>query len=209
MSSSWLLVQGLFAAVAWGFSARSVVRSSRSAGSVQPALADALHEIAQRPTAEGDLARFAQALGGPVQTLLDGPSTEADPEQWALRAQRAYGLEQTPVRALRGLATMGTTLGLLAAVATLRAGLEAPNSDAVRSVATAAFDSAVLGFVTALPCWSALAASRLYDRRTWQGLDRAVVALAGGALSSDAELGQVATGLPEGRRDVDANEARG
>lgn len=179
MSAGWITMQLSYAAVSWSISAGAVYRAAFNAGTAGPGLEAAIESLTARPDRESAVASFAGALGeGPVRALLDGGYDDSSAEQWALRVDRAQADYAVAVRTLRGLATMGTTLGLLAAIATMRAGLEAPHAEAVRTVANAAFDSAVLGFVSALPCWAALALARTHDRRTYQSLGRAAVALA-------------------------------
>ena len=59
-----------------------------------------------------------------------------------LAAQDALAFVAPPVRTLRGLATVGTTLGLLAAAASLRAGLDRGTAASMEWAAARAFDSA-------------------------------------------------------------------
>ncbi len=81
-------------------------------------------------------------------------------------------------RSLRGLATVSTTVGLLLATAMLRTVLGGTTGVSPSVGAGRAMDSAVLGLLTAMPCWTAVALCRKRLRAARGELDLAVGALA-------------------------------
>jgi hypothetical protein len=173
----WLLAQCVFAAFAWTLAARAVHRVAFFGGYAGKGLAATIRELRVGGRAS-EVPKLAEQFGEtPLTSLLQLDADRVSAEELVSTAQEILPAIAPPIRVLRGLATIGTTLGLLAAVATLRQALDVGAATAMERAAAQAFDSAVAGFVTALPCWTAVALCR---RRTWQTyaeLDLVVLAM--------------------------------
>lgn len=212
--SLWLVLQVLYASVAWYFAARAVHRTAYFSGEVGEPLAATVREL-RRVGRAADVARLGAALEpSPAGVLLADDTEYVSAEELVAESERTLAARTPPDRMLRGLATVGTTLGLLAAIAALRTGLNAgPGAPFDRAVGNA-LDSAVAGFVTALPCWTAVGLCRTSVRRARRGLEQLVVAMrsdvpaAGGAPdTSAADVSNPATARGVGADDpVDGSE---
>lgn len=170
MSVAWTVVQILYAAGAWGLALRSVYHAARLRGLLGERLVEALLKLRSRGDYEAG--QLAALLREPALSALEDAAEQSAPELLVSRAQSLLGLAAPPMRLLRTLATVGTSLGFLGAVITLHGAIQGPMTSAGVGALTVAraFDSAVLGFVTGLPCWGAL----LVCRREHQTLRRAL-----------------------------------
>lgn len=177
----WLVAQTVFAAVAWYLSARAVVRVFAFAGYAGRPLAVTIQELRERGRGS-EVHRLAELLdAAPLEAFFDIDPDRLSAEELISRAQRVLAQVAPPIRLLRGLATVATTLGLLAAVASLRSGLEAGTVAAMQTAATRALDSAVVGFVTGLPCWTAVGLCRKRAWQTYSEFDLVLLALRSGS----------------------------
>ena len=158
----WLWLQGAYALAAWAYSVRVVARVASLAGAIDGGVIEAVRALRQR--------------GEGLDALIACDELHPD-VQWVLRAGREDELATDrmelvlaktapPSLTLRGLATIGTSLGLLGAIVTLR-GVIGGGGGAAK-----AFESALLGFVTAIPVWSALALAGQRSRRTARQCER-------------------------------------
>lgn len=158
----WLWLQGVYALAAWAYSVRVVARVASLAGAIDGGVIEAVRAL--RRQGEGlDALIASDELHPDVQWVLCAAregELATDRMEWVL-ARTA-----PPSLALRGLATIGTSLGLLGAIVTLR-GVIGGGGGAAR-----AFESALLGFVTAIPVWSALALAAQRSRRTARQCER-------------------------------------
>lgn len=172
-----LVAQILYASIAWWFCARSVWRTETFAASSGRNLAGTLREL-RAACRDTDIARLPGLLNAEaLATLLDADGRRDSAERMVSDASSVSRMAAPPVRVLRSLATMGTMLGLLCAVANLRAGLDASSAGQLGLAASRALDSAVAGFVTALPCWTAAALCGRRARRTEIELELVLLAL--------------------------------
>lgn len=158
----WLWLQGVYALAAWAYSVRVVARVSALAGALDGAVIDAVRALRRR--GEGlDALLASDELHPDVQWIL---RANAEEELASDRAEVVLAKTAPPSLTLRGLATIGTSLGLLGAIVTLR-GVIGGGGGAAR-----AFESALLGFVTAIPVWSALSLAAQRMRRTARQCER-------------------------------------
>jgi hypothetical protein len=175
--SAWLAAQFAYAAMAWYFAARVVAVAYRFGGTVGRELSRTVREL-RRADRDPDIARLAEALHpSPIASLLELTPETTSPIELVAEAERVSSNVAPPIRLLRSIATAGTMLGLLSAVATLRLSLDAGTATRMETTAKRAFDSAVVGFVTALPCWTAIALTRRRARETYSDLERIVLAM--------------------------------
>jgi hypothetical protein len=167
----WLILQGAYALVAWSIAVRAVVRVSDLVGALDPALMRRVRAL----VAEGrgtECGALADRLENPTISLLLKGEDDEDAYE---RLDDALAMSAPPTKALRGMATIGTSFGLLAAIATLRFGMP---SGATRA-AGAAFESALLGFVTAVPLWTAIGVCGLRMKRCAVLLEKLAAARTG------------------------------
>ncbi len=178
VTSAWLLAQGAYAIGAWGFAARAVWQSAVLVGLLSAPLASRV--LAWRRANEDERARaFAREVHNPVISLL----MEVPLEEGELADDRladALAMAAPPSKALRGMATIGTLFGLFAAIGMLR------SAGADARVAPAAFECALLGFVTAIPLWTAVAVCGVRARRITLALERLALAIDGETQAEDA-----------------------
>ncbi len=153
------------------------------------ALAGTVREL-RVASRDDDISRLPSLLDAePLAALLDTDDHGASAEQLVDHAITAARAAAPPVRALRSLATIGTMLGLLCAVASLRSGIDANSAADLGRAASRALDSAVLGFVTALPCWTAAALCGRRARQTEIEMESVLLALS--AREPDPSAGAV------------------
>jgi hypothetical protein len=182
VTSLWFIAQGVYACAAWSFAARAVVRSADLAGVLASPLVSRARSW-RGPEARARRRRIAQQLNSPaVSLLMQEPLEEG--EHFVDRLDDALGLAAPPSRAMRGMATIGTMFGLLAAIALLRGRA----GDA--RVAAAAFECALLGFVTAVPLWTAVGVCGARARRSALGLERLASALDGDGPAEGEDRGE-------------------
>lgn len=189
------MLQVLFASAAWFVAAKAVLRAAQFTGETGAVLAATIREL-RRTGREADVAQLGVVLTpSPIGGLLEDEGRCDSAEELVAEAERGLRAAAPPTRALRGLATIGTTFGLLAAVAALRTGLSQSSGLALEQAAGRALDSAVLGFVTALPCWTAVGLCRTLARRAAVSLEPVLLALRAGpdhaATSDGDEPGEV------------------
>ncbi len=158
----WLVLQGVYALVAWSIAVRAVARSAAISGALDAPVVEAARAL--RARGEGYAALSTEAMHPAIAWVL---GAEADGELASDRADEMVSECAPPSRALRGMATIGTSLGLLGAIATLRGIVGGGGASAAR-----AFESALLGFVTAIPLWTALAVAGQRMRRVSVQLHR-------------------------------------
>ncbi|MBL8678357.1 MAG: hypothetical protein JNK05_04285 [Myxococcales bacterium] len=167
----WSVVQGLYAVVAWSIAVRAVARTSALLGALDPALISQAKSLVRRGDRGGATALVERA-GHPALVFV--VEAEKDDEDVLDRVD-VVGLEYgPPTRGLRGMATIGTSLGLLAAIATILTSVASPSRGAAQ-----AFERALMGFVTAIPLWTAATIAGQQMRRVRKSLDRFGLALAG------------------------------
>lgn len=158
----WLWLQGVYALAAWAYSVRVVARVASLAGAIDGGVLEAVRALRQR--GEGlDALLASDALHPDVRWVLRSAHED---ELATDRVDAVLAKTAPPSLTLRGLATIGTSLGLLGAIVTLR-GVIGGGGGAAR-----AFESALLGFVTAIPVWSALALAGQRTRRTARQCER-------------------------------------
>lgn len=163
----WLAVQAVFAVFAWGVAIRAVLRVADLAGVL---IESKLVETTRALTKQGDhdgLRRLGQALDSANLQAIVAVS-ESELLELDLRVNAAVDAVRPPLGALRGMATIGTSLGLLAVIVRLHHGLQIGSAGAAMM---GVLDSAVLGFVTALPLWTAIGLVQPKMRRIVERLD--------------------------------------
>ncbi len=163
----WMIVQGAYALVAWSVAVRAVSRAAALAGAVDGGVVEAVRAARRAGRSTQQLA--SDQMHPALVSVL---SAETDGELGSDRADEVRMDYAVPVSALRGMATIGTSLGLLAAIATLRS-----STGGGEAVAARAFGSALLGFATAVPMWSALALAGRHARYASKQLHRLALAL--------------------------------
>ena len=175
--NGWLAVQFAYAVSAWWFCARPVANAEHFGAAAGRELAATIREL--RAAGQGGVVqRLPELLG--IEALAD--LLELDPrtsvaEQFVERANAVTRAVAPPTRVLRSIATVGTMLGLLASVASLHGALDSAGAAAMQAAAGRAFDSAVLGFVTAIPCWTAAALCGRRARQSDIELESVLLAL--------------------------------
>jgi len=190
--ASLLALQVVFAIIVWSVAARAVWRSRAYGGpalrSLRWSAFDGSGSLSPRFGRE-----LARRFGGtPLESMVlalrgDSPmATDSEPVGELSSVGESSDAERVgllddvvdslrpPIRLLRGLATAGTTAGLLAAIATLRRALGVGTQGALEAAAARGLDCAVTGFLTALPLWTAIALCRQNFRRSYDEIDLAL-----------------------------------
>jgi len=159
-----MIVQWAYALLAWSIAGRVVVRISTMAGVMDGGLVEATRALCRRGRSTDVL--VTDELHPAIAAVL---TAAQDVELASDRADALLSEYAPPTNAMRGMATIGTTLGLLAAIATLRS-----STVGGEALAAKAFGSALLGIATAIPIWTAIAISG----RQWKRIASKVHALA-------------------------------
>jgi hypothetical protein len=203
----WLTAQIAFASVAWYIAARAVFQANLVGSLAGRDLAALVRDL-RRAGRGSEVRRLAEALTpAPLEGLLELDADRVSAEDLVASAQSVLDAARPPAKLLRTLATVGTSLGLLAAVATLRVALQGQSAAVMTQVASRAFESAVLGFVTALPCWTAAALCRQRLLQLYRELDGVLLAMRaeGGPDEGPADEGSAVV-VPPDVEPVDAEE---
>lgn len=167
----WSVVQGAYAIVAWFFAVRAVAKTSALLGALDPALVSRARQLSRSGDRDGVRSVVENAGHPALAFVVQAESEGEDPLDRVDIVALEYG---PPTRGLRGMATIGTSLGLLAAIATILTSVSAPSRGAAM-----AFERALMGFVTAIPLWTAATIAGQQMRRVRKSLDRFGLALAG------------------------------
>jgi hypothetical protein len=183
----WLIVQGTYALFAWWWAARVVARAATLAGALDPQVLAAVRALVRRGRVDA-CDGLAERVG--VSAITEVLCAHREGDEPIDRLDGVLAREAPPHRALRGLATIGTMLGLLAAIATLRGG----------GSGTRALESALMGFSTAIPLWTAVGLSVSRWRRASRALEKLAAARMGVGVT-EGLAGEVEDcGEPSGRR---------
>lgn len=162
-----MIVQGVYALVAWWIAARAVVRMASLVGALDGGVLEAVRAVKRRGRSVAEL-----ATGEMHEALVPLFTAERDGELASDRADELLTDCAPPTNAMRGMATIGTTLGLLAAIATLRGA-----AGGGAALAAKAFGSALMGIATAIPLWTALAIAGRHMKRVSAKVHRLAVEL--------------------------------
>jgi hypothetical protein len=163
----WMIVQGAYAVLAWSIAGRAVVKISTIAGVMDGGVVEATRALRRRGLSADVLVtgEMHPAIAAVFVADRDGDSA----------SDRADGLLSEcapPINGMRGMATIGTTLGLLAAIATLRS-----STVGGEALAAKAFSSALMGIATAIPLWTAIAIAGRHMKRVSARVHALAVAL--------------------------------
>ncbi|MFO0557230.1 MAG: hypothetical protein U0269_04375 [Polyangiales bacterium] len=162
-----MIVQGVYALLAWSIAGRAVVRISTIAGVMEGGVVEATRALRRRGLTVDVL--VTDEMHPAIAAVL---TADRDGESASDRADALLGDCAPPTNAMRGLATIGTTLGLLAAIATLRS-----STLAGEALAAKAFGSALMGIATAIPLWTAIAIAGRHMKRVSSRVHALAVAL--------------------------------
>ncbi len=163
----WLALQSVYAMVAWSIALRAVVRSARLSGLLDASVLKLCKRLLTAKH-ESSIKELCDQLGSaPLSEVLR--ESVSPTEDVFARVDRAVAMTAPPTTALRGLATIGTSLGFLGAIATMRASVD--TGGAQRAMAQA-IECALLGFVTAIPLWTAVTISGKHTRSARLALDK-------------------------------------
>lgn len=194
--SPWLVAQVVYASVAWWLCARWVTRTAVFGAVSGRSLAGTVREL-RLASRDEDVPRLTALLHAePLAALLDREDLGGSAEQLVDDAITVARAAAPPIRMLRSLATMGTMFGLLCAVASLRSGIDANSAADLGRAASRALDSAVVGFVTALPCWTAAALCGRRARQTEIEIESVLLALTATQLDPSAGTDERSTPGP-------------
>lgn len=162
-----MIVQGVYALLAWSVAGRAVVRISAIAGVMDGGVVEATRALRRRGATVDVL--VTDEMHPAIAAVL---VADRDGESASDRADALLGDCAPPTNAMRGMATIGTTLGLLAAIATLRS-----STLAGEALAAKAFGSALMGIATAIPLWTAIAIAGRQMKRVSSRVHALAVAL--------------------------------
>ena len=147
----WLWIQATYAVLAWGVALRAVIRSARINGQLDPSLLTHVQKLVSRQQ-ESQIEALcielnSEAISEVIRERVFGA------EDVFARVKQAVAMSAPPTTAMRGMATIGTSLGLLGAIATMRSSFD---TGASQAAVAQAIECALLGFVTAIPLWTAI-----------------------------------------------------
>lgn len=163
----WLWLQIVYALVAWSIAIRAVLRTAKLSGLLDVSLLKLVRGLA-RQKKDTEIAALCDDLNSSaVSEVLREPVTLG--EDMGARVNQAIALSAPPSTAMRGMATIGTSLGFLGAIATMRTGVDV--GGAQRAMARA-IECALLGFVTAIPLWTAITVSSRHMKTVRTALDK-------------------------------------
>jgi|LNFM01.1.fsa_nt_gb hypothetical protein len=202
----WSAVQGVYALVAWTIATRAVTTTASLLGALEPTLISRVRQLVRSGNGAAAVSLVERA-GHPA--LLSIAQATADGEEPLDRVDAVVLDYGPPTRALRGMATIGTSLGLLAAIATILGSVSSTSRGAA-----AAFERALMGFVTAIPLWTAATIAGQQMRRVRKSLERIGLAFSGEELdqrSGDEAASEREQQTPkdDGARSDDGSEPDG
>lgn len=147
----WIWIQATYAIIAWSVALRAVIRSARINGQLEPALLKLVQKLVATKQ-EAQIEALCDELNAEaISEVIREPVLSA--EDVFARVKQAIAMSAPPTTAMRGMATIGTSLGLLGAIATMRSSFD---TGASQGAVAQAIQCALLGFVTAIPLWTAI-----------------------------------------------------
>ena len=163
----WIWIQATYAAIAWSVALRAVIRSARLNGQLDASLLKHVQKLVGSKHEAQIEALCVELNSEAISEVIREPVFSA--EDVFSRVKQAIAMSAPPTTAMRGMATIGTSLGLLAAIATMRSSFDTGGSQ--RAVAQA-IECALLGFVTAIPLWTAIGVCAKHVKPARLALDK-------------------------------------